>query len=226
MTLPFGSGTNVASAAGKHQGELLQVPPRSKITGVVLAGGLGRRMGGEDKGLLKINGRPLITHIIDIVRPQVGSVLINANRNLDSYRDFGLPVVQDMVGEFYGPLAGMASALQASDTPYLLTVPCDSPLLPVDLCTRLFRALKSADAEISVAHDGTRMQPMFALLRREVLQDLLVYLKHGGRKTDTWYAEHRFVLVDFSDRTGAFLNINTPAEWNTLEKRMKSGETG
>lgn len=226
MTLPSDSGTTAANAAGKHQGEPLQVPPRSKITGVVLAGGLGRRMGGKDKGLLEINGRPLITHIIDILRPQVGSVLINANRNLDSYRGFGLPVVQDMVGEFCGPLAGMASALQASDTPYLLTVPCDSPLLPVDLCTRLYRALTSANAEISAAHDGSRMQPMFALLRREVLQDLLVYLKHGGRKTDTWYTEHRFILVDFSDRTEAFLNINTPAEWHTLKERMKSGETG
>lgn len=226
MSVPFESGATAANAAGKNPGSPPQVPPRSEITGVVLAGGLGRRMGGNDKGLLEISGRPLITHIIDILRPQVGSVLINANRNLDGYRDFGFPVVQDVVGGFFGPLMGMASALQASDTPYLLTVPCDSPLLPVDLCVRLYRALTTANAEIGVAHDGARMQPVFALLRRELLQDLLVYLEQGGRKIDTWYAEHRFILVDFSDRTEAFLNINTPAEWNTLEQRMKSGETG
>jgi molybdopterin-guanine dinucleotide biosynthesis protein A len=184
---------------------------------VILAGGMGRRMGGQDKGLLRLHGRPLVARVVDALLPQVGSLLINANRNLDSYRALGHPVVQDTVGDFFGPLVGMASAMQAAATPYLLSVPCDSPLLPGDLCARLYRTLKSADAHISVAHDGSRMQPVFALLRRELLPDLLDYLRGGGRKIDTWYGRHRLALADFSDRSDAFLNINTPEELNNLE---------
>ncbi|MEA3275113.1 MAG: molybdenum cofactor guanylyltransferase MobA [Pseudomonadota bacterium] len=188
------------------------------ITGVILAGGRGRRMGGQDKGLLEIDGSPLIMRTIEILKPQVGRLVVNANRNLERYRDLGFPVVQDVVGDFFGPLVGMASALEATTTPYLLTAPCDSPLLPADLCARLYNALKRGDAEISVAHDGTRMQPVFALLRRELLPDLLSYLENGGRKIDTWYAEHRFALADFSDRPKAFFNINTPEEWTALKE--------
>lgn len=191
--------------------------PRDQITGAVLAGGQGRRMGGRDKGLLEIHQQPLIRRILDVLQPQVGPLLINANRNLEDYRRLGPPVVQDVVGEFFGPLVGMASALQAADTPYLLTVPCDSPLLPPDLAARLYRAMLAADAEISVAHDGARMQPVFALLRRELLEPMLRYLNNGGRKIDTWYAEHRFALADFSDCPEAFRNINTPAEMAELE---------
>jgi molybdenum cofactor guanylyltransferase len=194
--------------------------PKEEITGAILAGGRGRRMGGEDKGLLKIDGTPLVLRIAAVLQPQVGTLVINANRNLERYREFGYPVIQDIVGEFFGPLVGMASALQAVETPYLLTVPCDSPLLPHDLSARLFHALRRNNAEISVAHDGTRMQPVFTLLRRELLPDLLSYLDSGGRKIDTWYAEHRLALADFSDRTEAFLNLNTPAEWSTLDTRI------
>jgi molybdenum cofactor guanylyltransferase len=195
-----------------------QQTPKEEITGVVLAGGMGRRMGGRDKGLLKIQQRPLVGHVLDTLRPQVGPLLINANRNLDEYREFGLPVVQDLVGEFFGPLVGMASALKAAQTPYVLTVPCDSPRLPQDLCQRLFQVMIEADAELSVAHDGRRMQPVFALLRRELFDDMLNYLEHGGRKIDTWYMEHSFALADFSDCPEAFLNINTPEEWEALDK--------
>ncbi len=196
--------------------------PTADITGVILAGGMGRRMGGRDKGLLEVGGRPLIAHIIDILRPQVGSLVINANRNLDAYRALGLPVIQDMLGEFFGPLMGMASTLQESDTPYLLTAPCDSPRAPTDLCARLYRAMEAADAEVSVAHDGTRMQPVFALLRRELLPDLLGYLENGGRKIDTWYAGHRLALADFSDQPEAFVNVNTPEEWAVLRAASPS----
>ena len=195
--------------------------PKEEITGAILAGGRGRRMGGVDKGLLEIDGTPLVLRIAAVLRPQIGTLVLNANRNLERYREFGYPVIQDIVGDFFGPLVGMASALQAVKTPYLLTVPCDSPLLPHDLSTRLFHALHRNNAEISVAHDGTRMQPVFTLLRRELLPDLLSYLDSGGRKIDTWYGEHRLALADFSDRTEAFLNLNTPAEWNILEKQMK-----
>jgi molybdopterin-guanine dinucleotide biosynthesis protein A len=182
--------------------------PRTEVTGVILAGGKGRRMGGEDKGLLLVDGRPLIRHIIDAVLPQVGCLLINANRNLESYRTLGHPVIRDILGEYLGPLAGVASAMQASYTPYLLILPCDSPLVPSNLCTRLYRELKATGAHISAAHDGNRMQQVFALLRRELLPDLLTYLESGGRKIDTWYGEHRLVLSDFSDKPDAFLNIN------------------
>lgn len=197
----------------KNQGE-----PKADIAGVILAGGRGRRMGGRDKGLLPVDGRPLIAHIIDAILPQVGSLMISANRNLESYRAFAFPVVADDQGKYLGPLAGMASAMQSASTPYLLSVPCDSPLVPPDLCARLYIDLKKADADISVVHDGKRMQQVFALLRRGLLPDLLDYLGKGGRKIETWYGEHRLVLSDFSERPDAFLNINTSEELEALAK--------
>jgi molybdopterin-guanine dinucleotide biosynthesis protein A len=190
--------------------------PQAEITGAILAGGKSRRMGGKDKGLLLVNGQPLIGHIIDALLPQVGSLLINANRNLDSYRTLGHAVITDILGHHLGPLAGIASAMRASDAAYLLTVPCDSPLVPLDLSTRLYRELKAAGADISAAHDGNRMQPLFALLRRDLLPDLLSYLERGERKTDAWYRQHRLVLSDFSDQPDSFLNINSPEDLRGL----------
>ncbi len=201
------------------------VIPGSDITGVILAGGRSQRMGGEDKGLLRIDGRPMIDHIIRALSPQVGPLLINANRNLDGYRRFGYPVVSDIMGDFYGPLVGMASALQATETEYLLTVPCDSPLLPDNLAAALYGALHTHQAEISVAHDGNRMQPVFALLRRNLLKNLLTYLEAGGRKIDTWYAQHRLVIVDFSDRADTFFNVNTRQERRMLERKLVGSGT-
>jgi molybdenum cofactor guanylyltransferase len=217
MTPPTDTVLRPAAIAAALQGAARSLVPKEEITGVILAGGKGRRVGGQDKGLLQVDGRPLISHIVDRIRPQVGSLVINANRNVDSYRAFGHPVVQDRMGEFLGPLAGMASAMQNSDTPYLLSVPCDSPLVPADLCVKLYRTLKAANADIGVAHDGTRMQSVFVLLRRELLPDLLHYLDKGGRKIDTWLREQRLALADFSDRPDAFLNVNTCDELRTLE---------
>ena len=194
--------------------------PRQEITAVILAGGLARRMGGQDKGLMMLNGQPMIEHVIAALIPQVGTLLINANRNLETYRSYGYPVIEDMMGDYFGPLVGMASGVQAAATPYLLSVPCDSPLLHPALAETLFRALEADQAEISVAHDGTRMQPVFALLRRELLPDLLAYLKNGGRKIDTWYAQHRLTLADFSDWPDTFLNINTTDDRIDLEQKM------
>ena len=194
--------------------------PRQEITAVILAGGLARRMGGQDKGLMMLNGQPMIEHVIAALIPQVGTLLINANRNLETYRSYGYPVIEDMMGDYFGPLVGMASGVQAAATPYLLTVPCDSPLLHAALAEILFRALEADQAEISVAHDGTRMQPVFALLRRELLPDLLAYLKNGGRKIDTWYVQHRLALADFSDWPDTFLNINTTDDRIDLEQKM------
>jgi molybdenum cofactor guanylyltransferase len=197
--------------------------PFQNITAVILAGGRARRMGGEDKGLIELAGRPMIEHIIDAVRPQVKTLIINANRNLAYYQQLGYPVVEDMMGDYFGPLVGMASALRITGTDYLLTVPCDSPFVPTHLAERLYQALEREQAEISVVHDGTRMQPVFALLKRHLLPNLIEYLENGGRKIDIWYAQHRLALADFSSDVDCFLNVNTPDERNALEKRLKHG---
>lgn len=194
--------------------------PVEDISAVILAGGRARRMDGEDKGLIELNGRPLLDYIIRALRPQVGEILVNANRNLDRYRAFGYPVKQDMLGDFFGPLVGMATGMQATGKRYLLTVPCDSPFVPSQLAVTLYRALISESAEISVAHDGVRMQPVFALLDCQLLPSLLDYLSAGGRKIDTWYAQQRLALADFSAAPETFLNLNTPADKVELESRI------
>jgi molybdenum cofactor guanylyltransferase len=194
--------------------------PVEDISAVILAGGKARRMGGEDKGLIELQGRPLLDYIISALRPQVGEILINANRNLGRYSAFGYPVKQDMLGDFFGPLVGMATGMQATVKPYLLTVPCDSPFVPTQLVESLYRALISETAEISVAHDGVRMQPVFALLDCQLLPSLLDYLNEGGRKIDTWYAQQRLTLADFSASSEMFLNLNTPEDKIELESRI------
>jgi molybdenum cofactor guanylyltransferase len=194
--------------------------PDHDITAVILAGGKARRMGGEDKGLIELHGRPLIDYIIAGLRPQAGHIIVNANRNLDRYREFGYPVVADMMGDFFGPLVGIATGMQAADTPLILAVPCDSPFVPAHLCVTLRHEMEKVDAEISVAHDGVRMQPVFALLRCELLPSLLSYLKEGGRKIDTWYAQHRLALADFSATPDVFLNLNTPSDRLVIEKKL------
>lgn len=199
--------------------------PIDDIAGVLLAGGRAQRMGGRDKGLIEVAGKPMAEHILRALRPQVGAVIINANRNLERYAAFGYPVVADSVGEFFGPLAGVASALQATDCEYVVTVPCDSPILPPDLVARMADALVREDAEIAVAHDGVRVQPVFALLRRSLLPSLLAYLEAGERKIDLWFARHRVALADFSDRLETFLNVNTPDERAALEAKMTQDQT-
>lgn len=194
--------------------------PVEDISAVILAGGRARRMDGEDKGLIELNGRPLLDYIISALRPQVGEILVNANRNLDRYCAFGYPVKQDMLGDFFGPLVGMATGMQATGKRYLLSVPCDSPFVPAQLAGTLYRALISESAEISVAHDGVRMQPVFALLDCQLLPSLLDYLSAGGRKIDTWYAQQRLALADFSASPETFLNLNTPADKAELESRI------
>ena len=194
--------------------------PVDDISAVILAGGRARRMGGEDKGLIELKGRPLLDYIISALRPQVGEILVNANRNLDRYRAFGYPVVEDIMGDYFGPLVGMATGMQATGKPYLLTLPCDSPLVPAQLAAMLYRGLQTEQAELSVAHDGVRMQPVFALLDCQLLPGLLDYLNEGGRKIDTWYAQHRLARVDFSAAPEAFLNLNTPEDKTELESRL------
>jgi molybdopterin-guanine dinucleotide biosynthesis protein A len=194
--------------------------PATDISAVILAGGRARRMGGEDKGLVELGSRPLLDYIITALQPQVGEILINANRNLEHYRAFGYPVIEDIMGDFCGPLVGMATGMQATGKPWLLTVPCDSPFVPERLAATLGDVLVNEQAELSVAHDGVRMQPVFALLDRRLLPSLLDYLNGGGRKIDTWYAQHRLALADFSSVPETFLNLNTPEDRAELERRL------
>ncbi len=195
--------------------------PRHDITGVVLAGGRARRMGGEDKGLVQVDGEAMVVHALRGLEPQVGALLINANRNRDRYAELGgCDVVADSDDDYAGPLAGMASAMQHATTRYILTVPCDSPLLAPKLGERLFDALNAGDANISVAHDGERMQPVFALLECALRHSIVDYLASGGRKIDAWYAEQHLALGDLRDHPDMFLNINTPEDRDLLEQRL------
>jgi molybdopterin-guanine dinucleotide biosynthesis protein A len=194
--------------------------PVDDITAVILAGGKARRMDGEDKGLITLNGRTMIDYIITALRSQTADIIINANRNPQQYGRYGLPVVTDMLGDYFGPLVGMATGMHTTDRPYIVTVPCDSPFIPGTLVETLYHALQEKHADISVAHDGTRMQPVFALLRCELLPGLLAYLDAGGRKIDTWYSQQRLAIADFSASPDTFLNLNTPEDKLALEGRM------
>ena len=192
---------------------------RESVTGVVLAGGQGRRMGGVDKGLVELNGRPLVAWVIDRLAPQTGPLLINANQNVERYAAFGYPVVRDAVGGFAGPLAGLHAALSAATTPWVATAPCDSPFLPADLVARLSAAAREREAAIAVARTFDQPHPVFALVRRDVLTHLAQFLQGGGRKIDAWYATLSVVEVPFDDEADAFRNINTAAELAAAEAR-------
>ncbi|MDH5326436.1 MAG: molybdenum cofactor guanylyltransferase [Gammaproteobacteria bacterium] len=198
---------------------------KQKVTAVILAGGRARRMGGQDKGLIPLRGTAMIEYVLNSVQPQVKTLLINANRNLEQYGQYGYEVVEDIIGDYYGPLVGMASGLQASKTDLVVTLPCDSPLLPEDLVSKLVNTLEHNEAEIAVAHDGNRMQPVFACLRRSLLPDLLQYLEAGGRKIDTWYAQKNTVLADFSKATQVFININTEEDQCDMEALLEQRES-
>lgn len=197
-----------------------KIEPRD-ITGVILAGGRGSRMGGEDKGLVDLNGRAMAAHVVARLRPQVGRLLISANRNQDRYAALGCEVVPDLLTDYQGPLAGMAAALQAASTPYVVTVPCDSPLIAADVVARLEAAMVRDDADLSVACDGQRTHPVFLFLKRALLPSLLDFLNAGERKIDRWFVGHRVALADFHDRPETFVNVNDPQEHRALEARLR-----
>jgi molybdenum cofactor guanylyltransferase len=186
-------------------------PAVTGITGLILAGGLGRRMGGIDKGLTLLDGKPLVTHVIERLAPQVGSLLINANRHVADYEAYGYPVLVDRIEGFVGPLAGLHAGLNACTTPLLVSAPCDSPFLPLDLVARLHAGLAGIDAQIALPQTSDGLQPVFALVRREVLPSLTGYLAAGGRQMQAWCRQLRLATVDFPDGA-AFGNINTPQE--------------
>jgi molybdopterin-guanine dinucleotide biosynthesis protein A len=189
------------------------------ITGLVLAGGRGTRMGGVDKGLQLFHNRPLAEHALTRLAAQVGPAMINANRNLDVYRSFGVPVWPDELPDFAGPLAGMLAGLSHCETPYLVTVPCDSPNFPADLVARLAAGLADNQGEIATAYtreiDGLRAQPVFALIKTSLHDSLSAFIASGQRKTGLWAQQHRGARVIFDDGT-AFANANTLGELEQL----------
>lgn len=196
------------------------------VTGMVLAGGKARRMGGQDKGLIEINGQAMIQYVLDVLKPQVNEILINANRNLSTYEKFGYPVISDQLEDYQGPLAGIAAAMEVSKTNYICTCPCDGPLIAQDLVTRLYSVIESnaktqsSGVEIAVAHDGHRLQPVYALISCSLQQSLLDYLSSGERKIDRWYAQHNFIAVDFSNKQDCFININTPEDQTIISEQL------
>ena len=199
------------------------------ITGLILAGGRGSRMGGVDKGLQNFNGIPLALHTLMRLGPQVESVMINANRNLSAYESFGSAVWPDASADFAGPLSGFLVGLERAETPSVLTVPCDTPRLPLDLAERLSEALVREDADIAMAaapetdehgHAEVRTQPVFCLMKIELSESLVKFTHSGGRKIDAWTAQHKTVVVPFDaegDDPLAFANVNTLTELQALE---------
>ena len=189
-----------------------------EVTGLVLAGGQGSRMGGVDKGLAPFRGRPLVAHVIERLAPQVDEILVNANRNPEAYSVFGHRVVADEIPGFAGPLAGFERGLAHARGRLVATVPCDSPFLPADLVPRLRAALEAEGADIAVAKTGDQPHPVFCLMRRSVHASLAEFLASGQRKIDKWYAALAVVEVAFDDEADAFANINTRDELAGLEK--------
>jgi molybdopterin-guanine dinucleotide biosynthesis protein A len=190
------------------------------ITGLILAGGRGTRMGSVDKGLVPLSGKPMVAHVIERLGPQVGALMINANQNHDTYAAYGLPVWPDALPDFAGPLAGLQTGLAHCSTPYLVTAPCDSPFLPLDLVARLAQARSAQDADLAVAVTGagdTRQpHPVFCLARTALLPHLTAFLEGGGRKVDRWYCSLKVAEVLFEDEA-AFRNINTRDELRANE---------
>ncbi len=194
------------------------ISERAKITGVVLAGGRARRMGGVDKGLMLFRDRPLVAYALEALAAVADRILINANRHHEDYARFGYPVVADGSTNFDGPLAGVLGAMRTAETPYVLTVPCDAPLMTGHLLQRLVTARAATDAELCAAHDGERLHPVFLLAERRLADDLDAYLAEGQRKVETWLHRHRLALADFSDQAALFANLNTPEELAALEQ--------
>lgn len=186
---------------------------REQVTGAILAGGRGQRMDGADKGLVELAGQPLVAHVLARLAPQVATIVINANRNIDRYARLGHPVVVDEIGDFAGPLAGIHACLAHAATRYVTTAPCDTPHLPHDLVARLAAALVAQRAQVAVARTGAQVQPVVALYDRlAVLASLTSFLRSGGRKVEAWQATLARADVPFDGEAAAFRNINTPGE--------------
>ncbi|GGI77541.1 molybdenum cofactor guanylyltransferase [Shewanella hanedai] len=191
-----------------------------QIDAVILAGGMARRMGGNDKGLVELLDQPMIKHTIDRIKPQVNEIMINANRNQTQYAEFGYPVFSDEDSGYLGPLAGMITAMAKTQADYLLVVPCDCPLLPLDLVERMLAQIQSEDAELAVASDGKREQPVVLLLKPSLRDSMKAFLDGGERKIDFWYAKHHCMVAEFADQPNAFVNVNTPEQKQQLAEAI------
>jgi molybdenum cofactor guanylyltransferase len=197
------------------------------ISGIILAGGLATRMNGVDKGLVLLQQKPLIAHVIARLQPQVDEILINANREIAQYEAFGLPVLQDEndqenLEKFIGPLAGFSLGLQHAKYDYVLTVPCDSPLLPLDLVERLYNGMAAARMDIACASSDGNTHPVFCLMKKSVLPSLQAYIESGERKVSTWQKSQKYIEVDFSDCNDAFVNLNTLDDLQALELKLNN----
>ncbi len=189
-----------------------------EITGLILAGGRGSRMGSIDKGLQGFRGKPMVAHVLERLAPQVDEVLINANRNLDEYAAFGHRVIADAIDGFAGPLAGLQIGMTHASHPLIATVPCDSPFLPPDLIARLLAAMNRDNADLAVAKTFDQPHPVFCLTKTSLAPHLRAFLESGQRKIDKWYATLNVVEVPFDDEEAAFSNINTAAELKSFEQ--------
>lgn len=189
----------------------------ANITGLILAGGRGSRMGDVDKGLQAFHGKPMVAHVLARLQPQVDTIIINANRNIDTYAAFGHRVVPDAIDGFAGPLAGLHIGMSNATTPLIATAPCDSPFLPLDLVIRLHAALVGNNADLAVAKTFDQAHPVFCLTKTALAPHLHAFLASGQRKIDKWYASLKVVEVSFDDVETAFANINTVDELKSLE---------
>jgi molybdenum cofactor guanylyltransferase/molybdopterin-guanine dinucleotide biosynthesis protein MobB len=192
------------------------------VAGVILAGGRARRMGGDDKGLIHYQGRAMIRHAIEAMLPQVDSLIINANRNIDQYQQLGYPVIADTIEGFQGPLAGMLTAMENTDADYILTAPCDCPQISAQLRRRMLETLLQTQSELAVAKDNQRLQPVFSLIPTRLKAELRAFLEKGERKIDRWLTQYKLAEVDFSDQPQTFVNFNHPEDWQQVAQPRSS----
>ncbi len=188
--------------------------PNEPISAIILAGGRGQRMQNRDKGLLSWRGSSLVQHCIARIQPQVDDIVLSCNRNLESYKRFGLPVVQDQLAGFQGPLAGMHAALPVCKAALVFVCPCDCPLLPSNVVAKLWQSLEADNADVAIAHDGKRAQSLVMLMRKSCANELEGHLQSGVRSVHRWQQLQRYCYVDFSSEYGAFANFNHSAELN------------
>ncbi|HIL03774.1 MAG TPA: molybdenum cofactor guanylyltransferase [Candidatus Thioglobus autotrophicus] len=188
---------------------------KNNITVVILSGGRSSRMQGEDKGLILLNDKPLISYVVDVVNDKAGRLLISANRNIEKYQSYG-EVIVDELTDFQGPLAGISTALSKTNTTYLLTLPCDSPLINETVINRLIDVMDRVDVDICVADDGLRIHPTIALIKTNLKNNLLAFLESGERKLGLWIEQNNFQKVDFSDQPKVFINLNNPKDFDKV----------
>jgi molybdenum cofactor guanylyltransferase len=193
----------------------MPTPDSQQVTAVILAGGQGKRLQGQDKGLIVYNQQPIVETILQCIKPFTSQILINANRNIETYVKYGYPVIMDELSGYQGPLAGIASALQQAKTSHILVMPCDGPFITSNYITRMCQHLEQKNSPLAVAHDGQRLQPIHALISTELQCDIECFLHSGKRGVKHWYTQHSFTQVDFSDMPEIFTNINTAEQLNT-----------